>query len=172
MPRSPTRPGASASSSTTSAPASPTRPTPPTCAPCSTDCTPSSGCTPPRKTRTIYPWAMTPTRVIPAASWSRPPSRRRRPPGDPRACCSEGHGAGFRLSGSDTGEPGVELVSVCDLAAKADVAIGADGDQATAGGTGEAVDADQRAKGHGAGPVRVAVEEHVHAWAGDQFVQP
>src|SRR5262249_8486360 len=55
-----TRPGGLASSSTTSTPPDPTMPTSPTFAPCSTGCTPSSGSTPPRRTRTISPLTATP----------------------------------------------------------------------------------------------------------------
>src|SRR5215469_18642073 len=72
MPRSLTRRAGLDSSSTTSAQASRTTPTSPTCARCCTACTPSSGCTPPRKTRATCRWA-TPGRPRPAVrSW--PPS--------------------------------------------------------------------------------------------------
>ena len=67
-------------------------------------------------------------------------------------------------------EPVRQLVRVGDLAAEADMAVGADGHQATSGGAGEAVDVD-----HGAGrqviePVCVTFEQHVHAGPGEQFV--
>lgn len=79
--------------------------------------------------------------------------------------------AWFRTS-SDEGEPDVELVCLGGLAAQSDVAVGADGYQAAAGGAGEAVDVDQRAGRQRVGPVRVALEQHVHARPGEQFVQP
>jgi hypothetical protein len=75
IPRSPIRSGGSASSSPTSAPGRQTTWTSLTCAACSTGCTPSSGCTPRRKTKATSP----------SATASRQPGR---PPAD------SGHPAG------------------------------------------------------------------------------
>src|SRR5690349_22273637 len=77
-----------------------------------------------------------------------------------------------RSSGSDAGEPGSELARLSDLAAEADVAVGPDGHQATAGDTGETVEMDRQAGWQGPGPARVPVQQHMHTWLGEQFVQP
>src|SRR5207344_1843625 len=70
------------------------------------------------------------------------------------------------------GEPGGELAGLGGPGAEADVAVGPDDGDAAARHAGEAVHGYEPAGGQVLEPVRVAVEQDVHAGPGEQLVQP
>ena len=73
---------------------------------------------------------------------------------------------------ADAGEPGSELAGLSGPAEEADVAVGPDDDDAAAGDAGQAVNGHEPARRQVLEPVRVAVEQDVHAGPGQQLVQP
>ena len=74
--------------------------------------------------------------------------------------------------GAGEGEPGGELAGLGGPAAKADVAVGPNDGDAAARGAGQAMHGHEAARHQVLEPVRVAVEQDVHAGPGEQVVQP
>src|SRR5437667_11318006 len=76
------------------------------------------------------------------------------------------------LSRTDACKPCLELGQVGNLAAEADVAVGANSYQSCAGGAHEPMDCDVGPESQVLEAIRVAVQQDVHARPGEQGVQP